>query len=513
MKKVVSGLELRSKMNQAIDLLCDTVKTTLGPKGSNVIIDHSSFSPFITNDGVTIASNIESDDEVINTILELAKEASIKTNTNVGDGTTSTLVLLQKIYKEGVSLIEEGINPILLKKELSKKLEEIIKIIKDKSHIPTDLELKKIAYTSSNSKEIAENIYQAYLSVKDSSSIKITEGKKEKTIIKRKNGYIIDSVIASFYFFKDEEEINITKPNILLINDGLNDLEEIGELVNEIIIRKEKLVIISEFYSDYFIKQILSLFLEENVGIYLLKWSEFGKRKIDIMNDLSLITNSKVCENNITYNNVGSCKDVKITKEEVAFIYDKNNKIERKIAEIEKKLGEENDDFEREFLNKRLAMFREGIVEIEVGALTKTERKEKKMRYDDAIGAINSALNGVVLGGGVLFYEISDNLNSKDHASKIFKKCLSEILRQILYNAGVNEEQIISEIRKSNFQKIYNVKTNLFEDENTTDILDATEVVINILKNALSIASMLLTTTSLIINEYKKEINTNELDI
>ena len=512
MKKVVNGLELRTKMNEAIDLLCDTVKTTLGPKGSNVIIDHSSFSPFITNDGVTIASNIESDDEVVNTILELAKEASIKTNSNVGDGTTSTLVLLQKIYKEGVKLIEEGINPILLKKELAKKLEEIIKTVNDKRHTPTDLELKKIAYTSSNSKEIAENIYQAFLEVRNASSIKITEG-KDKTIIKRKNGYIIDSVLASFYFFRDQEEINLDKANILLINDGLNDLEEISELINEVIIRKEKLVILSDFYSDCFINQALSLFMEENVGIYLLKWSEFGKRKIDIMNDLSLITNSKVCDNNIIYNNVGRCKSVKITKEEVTFSYDKNNKIERKTAEIKDRLAEENDDFEREFLKKRLAMFQQGLIEIEVGALTKTERKEKKMRYDDAIGAINSALNGVVLGGGVILYEISEGLNDEDYASKIFKECLKEPLRQILYNAGILEEETITEIRKNNFRKIYNVKTNKFEDENTTDILDATEVVINILRNALSIASMLLTTTSLIINEYKQEINTNELDI
>ncbi len=512
MKKVVNGLELRTKMNEAIDLLCDTVKTTLGPKGSNVIIDHSSFSPFITNDGVTIASNIESDDEVVNTILELAKEASIKTNSNVGDGTTSTLVLLQKIYKEGVKLIEEGVNPILLKKELAKKLEEIIKTVNDKSHTPTDLELKKIAYTSSNSKEIAENIYQAFLEVRNASSIKIIEG-KDKTIIKRKNGYIIDSVLASFYFFRDQEEINLDKANILLINDGLNDLEEISELINEVIIRKEKLVILSDFYSDIFINQALSLFMEENVGIYLLKWSEFGKRKIDIMNDLSLITNSKVCDNNIIYNNVGKCKNVKITKEEVTFSYDKNSKIERKIAEIKDRLAEENDDFEREFLKKRLAMFQQGLIEIEVGALTKTERKEKKMRYDDAIGAINSALNGVVLGGGVILYEISESLNDEDYASKIFKECLKEPLKQILYNAGVLEEEIITEIRKNNFRKIYNVKTNKFEDENTTDILDATEVVINILRNALSIASMLLTTSSLIINEYKQEINTNELNI
>ena len=513
MKKVIYGKELTEKMDLAINLLCNTVKTTLGPKGSNVIIDHSSFSPFITNDGVTIASNIESEDEVVNTILELAKEASIKTNNSVGDGTTTTLVLLQKIYEEGRKLINNGVNPIFLKKELQKRKEAIVDEIRQRSIIPTDSLLLKIACTSSNSLEIGQNVYKAFLLAKKHNFIKVEQSNNEKTFISKKCGYITDSNIASFYFFKDKEKIILDNPNILLINDCLNDIEEISELVNEVVVKKEKLVIISEYYSDYFIKQVVSLYLEENVEIYLLKWSEFGKRRLDIINDISLITDSKVCDNNISYENIGRCRKVEITKEEVVFIYDNNAKINEKVLEIEKRLNEEKDEFEKEFLNKRLSMLQDGLVVIEVGASTKIEQKEKKMRYDDAVCAINSALNGIVLGGGVTFYEISEKLLVNDNIDKIFKLSLAEILKQILYNAGVFDEKIIEEIKKSNFQKIYNVKSSLFEKNKQINIFDATDVLINALNNAVSIASMLLTTTSLIINEYKQEINTNELDI
>ena len=166
MKRVISNQELKEKMIIAIDILCNTVKTTLGPKGSNVIIDNSSFSPFITNDGVTIAENIESEDEIINAILEIAKESSIKTNENVGDGTTTTLVLLQSIFKEGQKLIEAGMNPIALKKELNNLLPDLIKFINNKSYLPQDSDLYKIAEISSNSKEIGQIITEAFLKVK-----------------------------------------------------------------------------------------------------------------------------------------------------------------------------------------------------------------------------------------------------------------------------------------------------------------------------------------------------------
>ena len=218
MKKVVAGKELNDKMDQAIELLCNTVKTTLGPKGSNIIIDHSAFNPFITNDGVTIAENIESDDAIINTILQLAKEASINTNSTVGDGTTTTLVLLQSIYNLGKKMINDGMNPILLKKELARSTKEIIKLITQYSHIPSEEELLNIIVTSANSKEIGKDIYQAYTLTTDSRTIYLKESNNEKTEIIYKKGYVIDTLIASTFFFKDEKEIDsfFTNLDVLL---------------------------------------------------------------------------------------------------------------------------------------------------------------------------------------------------------------------------------------------------------------------------------------------------------
>jgi len=208
MKKVINGEDLKIKMKNAIDLLCNTVKTTLGPKGNNIIIDHSDFTPFITNDGVTIAKNIESDDVVINTILELAKEATIRTNENVGDGTTTTLVLLQSIFDEGLKAIDKGVSPIILKRELDELLKEIVLRIESKSRKPKNSELLNIAQVSANGKEIGEIVFEVYSKIKDRNSITIKEG-IDKTVVNYLKGYTFDTIIASEYFFSEEKEITL----------------------------------------------------------------------------------------------------------------------------------------------------------------------------------------------------------------------------------------------------------------------------------------------------------------
>ena len=224
MKKVISNDELYIKMKEAINLLCNTVKITLGPKGNNVIIDHSSFSPFITNDGVTIAENIESDDEVINTILSLAKEASIKTNENVGDGTTTTLVLLQGIFNEGLNLIKNGKNPIILKKELYESLNKIIDKLNNISKKPKNRDLLNIAITSSNDIEIGTNIYKAYIKTKNINAIKIKESNNTKTNIEFLKGYSFETILASNYFLNENNEINYYSSYLLIIHNILNNI-------------------------------------------------------------------------------------------------------------------------------------------------------------------------------------------------------------------------------------------------------------------------------------------------
>lgn len=511
MKKIINDKLLQDKIKEALDILCNTVKTTLGPKGSNVIIDHSSFSPFITNDGVTIANNIESEDQVINTILELAKEASIKTNENVGDGTTTTLVLLQSIYNLGLNLILRGKNPIILKKELSKSLEEIVLQIQGKSHKPTPKELKYIAINASNSQEIGNIVSQAFLKVKNKNAITIKENDSNSTEIVYKKGYTIETNLATKYFLKDKTEITVNNSNILLINTDLYDIEQIANILNYILETKQSLIIIAEDYSNDLVNEILSLSSQENLNIYLLKSPDYGSNKLNILNDLSIISNAKISNGKeINVNDLGRISSVIIDNENTAFIFSINEKIKRNIEILKKELNKKinsNNDFN--FISKRLSMFTNGLVEIKVGAQTETERREKKMRFDDALCSISSALNGVMPGSGLILYEISETYKKEKNSNLILKEALKCPFQQIMANAGLESKNILDVIQKYKYKKIYNIKDDTFEDITKTKVLDSTDVVINSLTNALSIASMLLTTTSLIINEYDNDFKKN----
>ncbi len=503
MKRVVGNLELREKMKLAVNMLCDTVKTTLGPKGSNVIIDHSTFSPFITNDGVTIAMNIESEDEVINTILEIAKEASINTNDKVGDGTTTTLVLLQSIFNNGIKLIEEGKNPIILKRELDENLDYIINYLRSECYKPKKEDLYKVASISANSNELGKLITDAYLKVNNINAITIKENNINETSVIYRKGYTIDTLIGSQYFFKDSNQIKLNDCNLLIVNNYINDIEEISNILNYIIKNKEELLIICEDYSDLFMNQLLSLFLNENIKIYLLKVPEYGKNKLDILNDLSLISDCKIVDD-ISYIServLGKIKSINIDKDYSTFYVDDNTKVDDKIKELKKLTNK--DDLDMNFINKRISMLENGLVEILIGAFTDTERCEKKMRCDDALYAINSSLEGVLPGSGIKLYELSETLQLINDGSKILNESLKEPFNQIMYNSGLDSNLIIDNIKKENYEIIYNINCDSYEKTKDTKVIDPLGVVINSIVNAISIASMLLTTTSLVINEYQ----------
>lgn len=508
LKKVINGIELKEKMSQAINLLCDTVKSTLGPKGNNVIIDHSAFTPFITNDGVTIAENIESEDIIINTILELAKESSIKTNITVGDGTTTTLVLLQSIFNEGLKKIEQGINPIILKKQL----EHDLKIIKEKilklSKKPTSSDLEKIAMTSANSEEIGKIISEAYHKVSSKEAIRIKEGEVSKTKVVYHRGYIFDTLLASPYFLEDKSALEIKAPFLLIVNNYLSDTEEIATFLNEALEIKKTLVIIAEEYSENLINDVLAINQEKQSKIYLLKAPEFGKNKQDLLKDLELISHSKIIDSicNSNLNNLGLVDSLTITPDETIVYFEQTEKIKEKTFEL-RNLALKRVVTDPDFLAKRIAMYENGIIDIYVGATTKTERRELKMRYDDALCAISSTKDGVLIGAGLAFYKVGTELNNNELLSDIFKEVLKAPFNQILSNAGLLENEILPAIKKHNYQKVYNILSENYESLEETNVLDSTSVIISAIENATSIASLLLTTTSLIINEYQNNIH------
>ena len=500
MKRVVSNDELQEKTIEGIKLLCGTVKTTLGPKGSNVIIDHSTFSPFITNDGVTIAENIESEDPVINTILELTKEASIKTNETVGDGTTTTLVLLESIFLEGRKLIQEGYNQVILKRELDEQTLKIIEEIKKESKVATLKELSSIVNVSANDSTIGELLIEAYKKV-GANAIKIKEHDKEETIVNYLKGYYFDTLIASPYFFKDEK-INLDNSKILITNKEIKDIEDISSIINYIFKTNESLIIIAKDYSDYFVNEIVNLYYENNLKIILLKSPGYGEEELDILSDIAIISNTNIVYNleDININILGQIESILIEKDKTKISFKTNERVEERIKELERKKDKNKN------VENRLAMFKSGTVEILVGAVTTTERREKKMRYDDALCALNCANKGIVPGSGIILLKLSENLKANG-IEKILKIALTKPIKQILENAGLEQDKILKIIKENNYDILYNVKNDTYENIFNTEVLDTTEVIINSLKNASSIAGMLLTTTTLIINEYQNNLN------
>ena len=505
MKKIIYGNELYEKMSEAINLLCNTVKITLGPKGNNVIIDHSSFSPFITNDGVTIAENIESEDEVINTILTLAKEASIKTNDIVGDGTTTTLVLLEGVFNEGLKLIKEGYNPIILKKELNSHLNRLIIELENISHFPTNKDLYNVAKTSSNDNLIAKNIYDAYTKTKNINAINIKEIDSNTSHIEYLNGYRFETVLASNYFLNEQNTIEYNNPNILIINNKLENIESIAEILNEVIKNNESLIIISDDYNDDAVNDLVSLYLSNEIKICLLKTPSYGHKAHEILKDISVITNSNIIKTDyITLNDLGKVNNIVISNEEVIISFDYNDNIKKLIKEI--KSNNEN-EIDKNFNDLRISMLSTTVANILVGATTTTERRELKMRYIDALHAIDISTKGILPGAGIALLKLRSNIKLESDIDKLFYNVLYLPFKQILINSGLNDKEIYDNIKKNNFNKLYNINKSNYENINDTLVIDPTFVVLNALKNAVSISSMLLTTSHLIINEYKNNLN------
>ena len=499
MKKVINSKELREKLKIAINLLCDNVKITLGPVGDNVIIDHSLLKPFITNDGVTIAENIESDDVVINTILELAKEASIKTNELVGDGTTTTLVLLQSIFNNGMEFIEkELIKPINLKKELYESLIKIEKEIKREKIKINKNNIKNLISLAANDRAIGNIICDAYLKVKDSKSIKIIEHSDNLIKVEYLKGYTFETNLASNYYFIDNKNILIENAKILLFNGYIDSIENIACLINEL---NNDLIIIAKEYNEYFINDIINLNTQHNKKIYLLKSIYYGNYEQIFFEDIKDISNAKIINNfdNINLDILGQIKSGSMNEDITTFDFEINDRIKNKINYLEKNRND--------FNNKRLAMLKKRIINIYVGAKTDTERKELKMRFDDALCALNSISNGLLPGSGLILLKIANNIKEENISNKIFKEALKEPFNIILKNAGLNNKKIEEKIINNNYQIVYNINKEVFENIDKTEVIDSVNVVINSLSNAVSIASMLLTTNCLIINE---NINNNQ---
>lgn len=500
MKKVIDGKNLDELIKESLNILCIPVAKTLGPKGNNVIVSASSLPPFITNDGVTISLNIESDDVCINSILSILKESSIKTNEMVGDGTTTTLVLLKSIMDETYELLNKGISKYEIINRLNYEGKIVENLIRKYSHKPSMEEIRNIVITSSKSKEAGGIIYDVIKNISSIEGVEITTGEKENTEVIYYNGYSMDTSLASPHFFKDRSIIKLKNPYVIVSDETLYSLESLSEVINKVAEEKSSLLIIAADYSQDFIENVLSLNYDEDLNIYLLKNPEFGNREYMLTQDLKEISSCSLFKGKLKYENIGYLKEVVIDKDKTILYFDKS--IDEYIGKVDTSISDLKDEFEINYYRKRISMLKDGLAKIIVGGKTISEAREAKMHYDDALSAGMSSKNGVSIGAGFTFLKIAYELKDE----YILKKVLCEPFRQILKNANLDTDLIEMKVIFK-FDKIYNVINDEYEDITTTGILDPTDVLIETLKNALSIANLLLNTTSLVINEQIKNID------
>lgn len=513
MKKVIKGKDLKDNVKYAIDLLCSTVKSTLGPSGNNTIINDANYTPFITNDGVTIAKSIEDDNPIVNTILSLIKEAAIKTDEDVGDGTTTTLVLLESIYNLGIKYINEGINPIKLKEELNESLEDIIKKIDLECKIPSKNDFYKIASVAANDEKIGKFLTNVFLKLKKSDNIKIKENYNSyEDYFEVIKGYFLPTNLASLNFFDNNFNIKFNNSFVALIDDQISFYEEIDFLINDAFSKNHNLVIFADSFSEEVINEVLAINYEQKNKIILINNPEYGLRKKEILKDLCVIFNTKINNLNSKDFSFGCIHEVNIDKDISVFNFIINPQITNYIRNLKKQVKNEYNSYELEFLNDRISKLKSIYGVVYVGGKTNLERREKKMRFDDALFALNAAKHKICLGGGLTYFKISDALYENNFANKIYKGALKEPLKQILYNCNINYEKIIEFVKNNNYSVICNVKNKTFESIDNSNVLDNKIVLEKALINATSIASLLLTTSHLVINEQNIKPNVNNFN-
>lgn len=508
MKTVITGSELKNVMSEAVNLLCDTVTSTLGPTGNNILINNSDTTPFITNDGVTIATNIESDDKRINTILEIVKEASLKTNEVVGDGTTTTLVLLQSIFNLGLEEIAKGKNKILLKNELLSHMDEIVEKINNLKKKPSNKDLLSIAITSANDSEIGKITTEVFSKVKSKYSIKLEESNSELTYTINKKGYDIPINSLSSMYFSKAKEIELKDIYVLVLKGYLDSLESISDIINDILENNKNLIIFTEGINEQIKNEILVYYFN-NKNIFVVELEELASHRDKQEEDIKVLTDCSIKNidyEEISFNDLGYIDSIVLKQEEVILLSDNENNNEL-INKLKEELNDTN-DYEKEFINSRISKLEEGITTIYIGGVTKSERREKLMRYEDALCALESSKSGVVPGEGITYLRVSKSLESDDTGSLILKKSLEKPFEKVIDNLGLDYKEIKNDIIKNKYKIIYDYKIDNYINIDNSNIIDPVEVIIYAFKNALSIAAMLLSTSSLIINlDEKKEIN------
>ena len=527
-KEIKYGEDARKAMLEGVNKLANTVKVTLGPKGRNVVLDKSFGAPLITNDGVTIAKEIELDDPYENMGAGLVKEVSIKTNDVAGDGTTTATVLAQKMIKEGVKNIAAGGDPMAIKRGMDKATDTAVQELKKVSSVVNGKEdIARVATISANNEEIGNLIADAMEKVSKDGVITIEESKTSNTDVKVVEGMQFDKGYISPYMVTDTEKMEVVmdNPYILLTDKKISNIQEILPLLEQLMQQSGKLVIVADDIEGEALSTLILNKLRGVLNVVAVKAPSFGDTRKDMLQDIAILTGATVITEDLglelkdtTIESLGRAKQVKIQKDNTIIVGGNGNKddIDARIKQIKANIAETSSEYDKEKLQERLAKIAGGVAVIEVGAATEVEMKEKKLRIEDALSATRAAVEeGIVAGGGTAYLSvipaIEKLLTETDEEErigiKIVLSALEEPVRQIAENAGLEGAVILEKVKTSKEGIGFDAKRGEYVDMKKAGIVDPTKVTRSALQNAESIASMILTTEACVANKKEKNCN------
>ena len=518
-KEIIYGENARKALLEGVNKLADTVKVTLGPKGRNVVLDKNYGAPLITNDGVTIAKEIELDDSFENMGARLVKEVSTKTNDVAGDGTTTATVLAQAMVKEGVKNVAAGGDPMAIKRGIDKAVEEAVKGIKEiSSPVNGKEDIARVASISANNKEIGNLIADAMEKVSKDGVITIEESKTSDTYVDVVEGMQFDKGYISPYMVTDTDKMEaiIDNPYILLTDKKISNIQEILPLLECLMQQSGKLVIVCEDIEQEALSTIILNKLRGVLNVVAVKAPGYGDRRKEMLEDMAILTGGEVISSDlgmelkdVQIEQLGRAKQVKAQKENTIIVDGSGDKakIEERVKQLKNLIEETKSEFDKEKLQERLAKIAGGVAVIQVGAATEIEMKDKKLRIEDALSATKAAVEeGIVAGGGTAYVNVVPKVEKlastleedEKLGAKIVLNALEEPIKQIARNAGLEPAVILEKVKNSEDGIGFDAATEKYVDMKKEGIVDPTKVTRSAIQNASSVASMILTTESLV---------------
>ena len=518
-KEIKFGAEARAALESGVNQLADTVKVTLGPKGRNVVLDKKFGAPLITNDGVTIAKDIELEDAFENMGAQLVKEVATKTNDVAGDGTTTATVLAQAMITEGIKNIAAGANPIILRRGMKAATDRAVDTIREMSQTLTGkAQIAEVAAISAGDETVGELIAEAMEKASADGVITIEESKSMETELEVVEGMQFDRGYLSAYMATDMDKMEavLDNPFILITDKKISNIHDILPVLEQIVQSGAKLLIIAEDVEGEALTTLVLNKLRGTFNVVAVKAPGFGDRRKAMLQDIAILTGGTVISDEVgmdlkevTMDQLGHAKSVKVQKENTIIVDGAGAKeaIHSRCAQIKGQIEETTSDFDREKLQERLAKLSGGVAVIKVGAATETEMQEKKLRMEDALAATRAAAEeGIIAGGGTAYVHITKKIadlvetleGDEKTGAKIILKALEAPLRQIVINAGLEGSVVVNKVRESEVGIGFNALTETYVDMVEAGIIDPAKVTRSALQNANSVASTLLTTESVV---------------